>query len=425
MERHPNTQALYADQPAREQNIQALVSLFESGIKKQAETLGVEVEHTIVDADGQPLTYSQPNGVADVLEALSATYPQVTKDGIHILGLARPKMNVTIEPAAQIELSAGPFVRLDEVEQAFVQFDNDVAQIIEPHGCRMLTYGYDTSMKAVDKELIPKARYDFMNRYLSTISPYGPRMMRGSASTQISIDFTSEADAVRKLRLSNVLAPIFALICDNTPVFEGKKAPHYMMRTEIWRHLDPVRCNTVPGSLAEDFSFRKYAEYVLGVPAIVAPNGEGGFRYDTRTFGEIYAEVPMERPDVEHALSMQWPDTRLKTYLEIRPADSMPTPYVVAYAGLVKGLFYSESSLNALDDMLCDVLDEALVEDAKTQLMRLGYDAQAYGMPVSDIADKVIELAYAALGSDEKRYLDPLAELVEKRITLTQLSDLW
>jgi hypothetical protein len=46
-------------------------------------------------------------------------------------------------------------------------------------------------------------------------------------------------------------------------------------------------------------------------------------------------------------------------------------------------------------------------------------------MPVSDIADKLIELAYAALGSDEKRYLDPLAELVEKRITLTQLSDLW
>ncbi len=46
---------------------------------------------------------------------------------------------------------------------------------------------------------------------------------------------------------------------------------------------------------------------------------------------------------------MQFPDVRLKTYLEIRPADSMPIPYVIAYAALIKGLFYNEGNLRQLE----------------------------------------------------------------------------
>ena len=409
-------------QPAREQNIQALVDYFQGGCKPGARKLGVEVEHILVDAAGRPLTYSQPHGVADVLRTLSAKYPKVTMHGDDILGVAKSWMNVTIEPAAQLELSAGPFDDFERMQEAFQEFEDDVAEALVPVGGRVLTIGYDPVMRAVDKELIPKARYEFMNSYLSAISPFGPRMMRGSASTQVSIDFESEQDACVKMRVASILAPVLALICDNTPVFEGEPSPHPLMRTEVWRYLDPDRCNTAPDVLEPDYSFRDYAEYILDVPAIVAPDGGDEMRYDTRTFGEIYADTPMQLSDVEHALSMVWPDARLKYYVEIRPADSLPIAETVAYAALIKGIFYSDA-LQQLNERFADVRTPD-VEAAKDSLMANGYDGETYGVPVAQLADDLIALANAGLPEDERHWLEPLAKLVAARTTMTQLSDL-
>ena len=102
-------------QPARESNIEAIVAYFESGIKPHDSLgeLGIELEHTIVHDDLSPVPYSGEHGVAWVLAKLQAEYPHATTD-LHgdLLGVARPGEAVTIEPAAQLELSAGPFADL-------------------------------------------------------------------------------------------------------------------------------------------------------------------------------------------------------------------------------------------------------------------------------------------------------------------------
>ena len=201
-------------------------------------------------------------------------------------------------------------------------------------------------------------------------------------------------------------------MCDNTPYFEGTRRPHPMMRTEIWRYCDPDRCNTVPGMLDDGFGFDAYADYILDVPAIVVLDEQGEARYDTRTFGEIYAHTPMNRQEAEHALSMVFPDVRLKTYVEIRPADAMPIPYVMAYAALVKGLFYCEDSLNALA-VSCAGIREGDVEDAKTALMKRGYRAFVYDRDAGEMCEELVELARRGLlqiAPHEKDYLKPLAE---------------
>ncbi len=413
-----------ANQPARGRNKAVIRSILEGGCTASAKRLGIELEHILVDNTGDPISYSQPDGVRDVLEALSARYPQTTMHDGDLLGVAKPGMSVTIEPAAQLELSAGPFASIDEARRTFEAFESDVYAALAPVDGRALTIGYDPVNRAADKELIPKARYDFMNTYLSSISPWGPRMMRGSASTQISIDYRDEADCIRKARVASVLAPLFALMCDNTPYFEGARRPHPMMRTEIWRYCDPDRCNTVPGILEDGFGFDAYAEYILDVPAIVALDAQGEARYDTRTFGEIYAEVPMTRDEAMHALSMVFPDVRLKTYVEIRPADSMPVPYVMAYAALVKGLFYCEDSLDALASS-CAGIGEGDVDDAKTALMKRGYRARVYDRDAAAMCDELMELARRGLlkiAPHEKDYLKPLADLVRARATLADLA---
>ena len=416
--------SLAQHQPVRKRNIEALVSFFRAGCKRDSRDVGIELEHFLVDGTGEPLSYSQPHGVRDILTGLSERYPQVTMHNGDILGVAKPGMNVTIEPAAQLELSAGPFCSLDTARRVFDEFESDVARELEPVSGKSLAIGYDPACRAVDKELIPKARYEFMNEYLSAISPWGPRMMRASASTQVSIDYRDEQDCVKKMRVASVLAPLFALVCDNAAVFEGGPRPHRLMRTEVWKYCDPDRCNTPPHVLDDDFGFESYAEYILDTPAIVRVDDAGEAHYDPRTFGEIYANTPMNRANVEHALSMVFPDVRLKTYVEIRPADSMPTPYAIAYAALIKGLFYCDECLEALHAS-CENVTLEDIWRAKESLMENGYRGKAYGRNVDEICDEMFSLARRGLNAiapHEKDYLEPLAKLVAARTTLADLS---
>ena len=368
-------------QPARESNIDAIVEFFESGIKAEGSRgrLGVELEHIVVHDDLSPVTYSGEHGVAWLLEQLTAEYPRVTHDDRgDLLGVSRPGEAVTIEPAAQVELSAGPFEDLASAKETFDAFESLVAGILGPVGERMLTTGYHPSATARSLELIPKRRYQFMNLYLSEKDAFGPNMMRRSASTQVFIDYTSVADCLRKLRLAFALVPVLSLICDNTPVFEGKRREHELVRTDIWKHMDNDRCGLVPGVLDPGFDLRRYAAYILDAPAILVPCCKEQWCYSDRTFGEIYADRTMTRSEVEHATSMFFTDVRVKTYIEIRPADSMPIPYVVAYAGLIKGLFYAPENLDALEELFADVRASDY-EEAKCALMESGYDAVVYG----------------------------------------------
>ncbi|MFR1638872.1 MAG: glutamate-cysteine ligase family protein [Eggerthellaceae bacterium] len=148
--------------------------------------------------------------------------------------------------------------------------------MLEPAGEKALAIGYHPSATARSLELIPKRRYQFMDLYLGERDIYGPCMMRGSASTQVSIDYTSTADCLRKLRLAFALVPVLSLICDNAPVFEGAKRERKLVRTAIWQHVDEDRCGLVPDVLDPDFDLRRYAAYILDTVASSSPASSSG-----------------------------------------------------------------------------------------------------------------------------------------------------
>ncbi len=413
-------------QPSRKDNIDAFVSYFRSGIKPQSSLgeLGIELEHTIVQSDGiSPVSYREDKGVAWLLGQLSQHYPVVTSDEEgDILGVARDKEAVTIEPSAQVELSAGPFSNLKSAQRTFEAFENLLESTLAPVGKKVLTYGYHPTARARDLELIPKKRYQFMNTYLEAKDTCGPCMMRASASTQISIDYTSEADCLRKLRIAYALVPLLSLICDNTIYFEGTKREHQLIRTHIWNHVDNDRCGLIPGIFDPEFTLADYASYILDTPAILTPCKEKQWCYSEKTFGEIYKNKVMNRPEVEHAASMLFNDVRLKTYIEIRPADALPIPYVIAYASLIKGLFYSSDNLDELEKLFANVRS-ADFSKAKTALMRDGYRACVYGAPISELCDNLVEKARKGLSEEERTYLEPLAHLIANKTTLANLAE--
>lgn len=406
-------------QPMRKANIEAIVAYIESGIKPADEPggLGVEVEQFITRGNDEPVMYSGERGVDWLLTKLTDVFPERSygKDG-ELIGVAREGKTVTLEPGAQVELSSGPYRKICAVQTDFEQFEEQISAILKPEGLQMVPYGYRPRGHAEEIELIPKKRYDFMDAYFDTIGPYGKRMMRCSAATQISIDFYSAEDCVRKLRIASILAPIFTLLCDNTPYFEDEPRTHPLMRADVWHWCDPDRCESVPHATEPNYSLADYAEFVLDTPAILVPNGDD-FQPDDRTFGEIYANKAMNNDEVEHALSMLFTDVRIKRYLEIRPADSMPAPYVAAYASLIKGLFYHEQNLETLEAELVGITNTDIAE-TRTDLAAHGYAGIAYGKPVHETILHLFDLAENGLEDDEKPFLESLRHCAREKTSL-------
>lgn len=408
-------------QSASQNNIDALVNYFKSGIKSDSQALGIELECTLLNDNNDPVSYKDEFGQKWLLGELKKYFPnEMLDDDGDLIGLARNGSTVTLEPAAQVEFSAGPFTDLQTAKLSFQRFEDEVAEIINPHGMEILTLGYHPTRKAADLQLIPKIRYDYMTQYLGAISMYGICMMRGSAATQVSIDYSSEQDCLRKIKLASACVPIFSLICDNSPIFEGQVRQYEMVRTKIWERCDPDRCGIVDGIMNDNFTLEDYARYILDTPAIIDVSN-GKQKFSEKTFGEIYSEKEMQTADIEHVLSMFFNDIRLKTYIEIRPADAMPIEYVIAYAALIKGLFYSEESLQGMERIFSGVHDND-INNAKLSLMQNGYQGYAYGHPVSEIADELISLASVALNEKDNSLLEPLAQLVADRITLAAIA---
>ena len=408
-----------------DENVQAIVDYFEDGIKDPNEPgrLGIEIEHVVVGEHSRAVSYSEENGVRWILEQLSGDYPEKSfGDDGDLLGLAADGKTVTLEPAAQLELSSGPYEYAAELQDDYSAFQHRLGLIAGGSNVRAVTIGYHPTAKADDLELIPKQRYRFMDRHFAKYGPFGRCMMRGSAATQVSIDYYSVDDCLRKLRLASAIAPLLALLCDNSPVFEGKPRAHHMVRTEIWQKCDPARCGVVPGALDADFTLEAYAEYVLRALAIFGIGQDGRSFATDKTFDELYAAKPMTTAEVEHALSLFFNDARLKTYLEIRPADSMPLPHVMAYASLIKGLFYSDAGLDALDELTSGV-DEAAVAQAKEALMADGYDAAVYGKTAAAQIDALFDIARGGLSRMDQGFLNPLWQLARMRKTLAMLAE--
>ena len=415
-----------------EENKQALIAYFTKGAKgdKPLGALGVEVEHFVVTAEGErPVSYGGDDGfgVHDVLTYLSQEYPEkmLGREG-DLIGLGSDEASITLEPAAQLEISIAPYSSIDQILRVYEAFRAKVDPFLAQHGCKLVTSGYHPTACALDLSLIPKQRYRFMNDYFKRIGTHGERMMRASASTQVSVDYRDEADAVRKMRVAQALAPILASVTDNTAVFEGKPAGR-LARFALWRNVDNDRCGSVPGLFDKGYGFAEYADWILRTcpifvtrPAAGDPKGPDLRPVYGQSAYEAYGDAPMGKADIEHALSMFWPDVRLKSFVEIRPADSLPAPLMAGYAALIKGLFYSECSLGAIEEAFgvrdgVWPLDDDSANRALVAIQEQGAHALVSGKLLSEWQDLVFRLAADALDESDSEHLRHLADFTQSK----------
>ena len=406
----------------RERNIAAIAGYFRGGCKDASSSkIGVETEYFVIDKQGRPITYTELEAV--MKRQVTGGDTVVEEDG-HFLGYYNKDFSVTLEPAAQLEISVMPQGSLARMEDILKDFNANYSKAFTAEGYVMVNTGYHPTCKAEELSLIPKKRYEYMNAYFAHSGSRGYQMMRATASTQVAVDYSSEEDFVAKYRLACTLVPILALLTENCPVYEGEPSPRMLTRSYVWQGVDNERCLIPDCTFAEGFGFEAYAEELYSKPPILIIDPETGKTIDTgnKTISEIYGDRELTTPEIEHLISMFFPDVRLKHYLEIRPADSLPIDLTLAYVALVREIFYNKEIFRELSDYL-KVEDKQEIEASKNNLMKHGYHGKVYGKPFSEVADKIFELIAVHGDCEGQQYIKPLAGLAAKRMAPSEF--LW
>lgn len=98
---------------------------------------------------------------------------------------------------------------------------------------------------------------------------------------------------------------------------------------------------------------------------------------------------------------------RIKKYIEIRVADSVPLDRALGYVALIKGIVYSDENLGILEKELSSVDTIDKIQQAVEAIEEDGYNAVIYdGRTASEWAAHLVDLALAGLSGKDKEYLE-------------------
>lgn len=378
-----------------------------------SQKLGLEIEHFIVNDRGIQIDFHEISTlIKNTAEKINAKI--VYMDGYPV-GYIADKYTTSLEPACQFEISINPYSDIDEIGRIYSEFINLWEPSFKERGYHIITKGNLPLVELGiitpdDIPLSPKKRYIFMDNYFSTSGKYGKYMMRASGSAQISVDYSSEKDMVRKLRVLQKISPLLMIIMENKTdpdsALSGAKDKPHLFRIQQWDDIDPDRTGFVPHSFDEDFGYDKMAEVICNVPLILYT--EDGVTEDVGSKTALDLVNDGRNPgNIEHIMSMGFFHFRVKKYIEIRVADAVPIPKALGYVALIKGIVYSDSALTLLEKELETVGGIPQIQQAVESIEREGFDAVIYnGKTAREWADHIIGIASGNLPEEEKEYLD-------------------
>jgi glutamate--cysteine ligase len=339
---------------------------------------------------------------------------------------------ISLEPGGQFELSGAP---LETVHQTCGELMAHLAQLREvaqPLAIGFLGIGMTPDWTRADMPMMPKGRYRIMTDYMPKVGTLGLDMMYRTCTVQTNLDYSSEADMVKKLRVSLALQPVGTALFANSPFTEGKPNGFLSFRSEIWRHTDPDRSGMLPWAFEPGMGFERWVDYALDVPMYFVKRGEKYINVAGRSFRDLLAGrlpgLPGERAtisDWSNHVSTIFPEVRLKRYLEMRGSDSGRWRRLPSLPAFWVGLLYDDASLDAAWDIVKGWTAEER-QKLRDDVPKLGLRATIRGRSVRDLATQCLGIAREGLkrrnkldseGRDEARYLEPLDDLVARGVT--------
>ena len=410
-----------------------LAEYLEEGNKPEADwRIGTEHEKFGYCKDTlKPLPYDGPRSIRAMLEGLSNRFgwEPIEEQG-NIIGLVKDGANVSLEPGGQLELSGAPLETIHQTCDEVNEHLREVQSVADDIGARFIGLGAAPIWTHEQMPMMPKGRYRLMTDYMGRVGTHGTQMMYRTCTVQVNLDFSSEADMVKKMRVALALQPVATALFANSPFFEGKPNGHKSWRSRIWRNLDDARTGMLPFMFEEGAGFQRYVDYALDVPMyFVYRDGKyiDALGQSFRDFlkGELPA-LPGEKPtlsDWADHLTTIFPEARLKKFIEMRGADGGPWRRLCALPALWVGLLYDATALDAAWDLAKD-WDEETRSALRVAASVDGLQAETNGVNMHEVARQVVAIAESGLKAraregagglvpDETHFLNALQESVE------------
>lgn len=393
-----------------------------------------------VPYEGRPASDGRPaaGGIRSLLEGMQAKLGwEPIMDAGHIIGLAGPDGGgaISLEPGGQFELSGAPVETLHETASELADHLADVKAVAQPHGIGFVSLGHSPLWTRAQTPVMPKGRYKIMANYMPKVGTRGLDMMFRTCTVQVNLDFATEADMVRKLRVSLALQPLATALFAASPFTEGKLNGFQSMRSEIWRDTDKARSGMIPFAFDEGMSYERYVDWALDVPLYFVKRGDTYHDVAGASFRDLLggklAQLPGERATISdwaNHLSTLFPEVRLKRFLEMRGADAGSPEMLNALPAFWVGLLYDQAALDGAWDLVKGWSDEQR-QSLRDAVPKEGLSATIAGRSLRDIARDVLALSRAGLvrrarldgsGADESAFLDPLDAIVAADQTVSQ-----
>ncbi|MFN3614842.1 MAG: glutamate--cysteine ligase [Rubrimonas sp.] len=385
-------------------------------------------------SDLQPLPYDGDCGVKAMLEGLRDGFGwREVREGDTLIGLTKSGANVSLEPGGQLELSGAPLVSIHQTCEEVNQHLAEVRSVAQRIGAGFIGLGAAPEWTLDQMPVMPKGRYGLMRAYMPKVGTQGLDMMFRTCTVQVNLDFASEADMVRKLRVALALQPIATALFASSPFFEGRPNGYQSWRARIWRDVDKARSGMLPFVFEDGFGFERYVDYALDVPMYfvyrdgryIDATGQSFRDFLDGRLPAMPGQVPTLSDWADH-LTTIFPEARLKKFIEMRGADGGPWRRLCALPAFWVGLLYDDAALAAAWDVAKGWSAEqrdALRADAA----RLGLRARIGGRSVRDIAADLLAIAEQGLkararahgfDADESHFLNALRDTVASGETL-------
>jgi glutamate--cysteine ligase len=415
-----------------------LAAYLEAGCKpKDAWRIGTEHEKFGYRlSDLKPLPYEGSCGVRAVLEGLRDRFGwSPLLEGETLIGLIKGGANVSLEPGGQLELSGAPLRNIHQTCEEVNQHLAEVRSVAQEIGAGFIGLGAAPEWTHDEMPVMPKGRYALMRAYMPKVGTHGLDMMFRTCTVQVNLDFASEPDMVKKLRVALALQPVATALFASSPFFEGKPNGFLSWRARVWRDVDRARSGMLPFVFEDGFGFDRYVDYALDVPMYfvyrdgryVDATGQSFRDFLDGRLPALPGEVPTLSDWADH-LTTIFPEARLKKFIEMRGADGGPWRRLCALPAFWVGLLYDQGALDAAWDV-CRSWTAEQRDRLRLDAAEKGLRAEIAGRTIRDLAAELLAIAERGLkaraasaefDADESHFLNALRDTVERGETLAE-----
>jgi len=407
--------------------------LSEGSKPKDAWRIGTEHEKFVYDLrTHKPLDYEGKPGIRGLLEGMRRFGWQDVNEGENIIGLTQNGASLSLEPGGQFELSGAPLKTVHETCAEVNTHLEQVREVAGEIGAGVIGLGFAPNWTMAETHQMPKGRYKIMRAYMPKVGGYGHEMMFRTCTVQVNLDFSSEADMIKKFRVGLALQPIATALFSNSPFREGKPSGFLSYRSQVWTDVDNDRAGMLPWVFENGMSFERYVDYALDVPMYFVYRDGKYIDVAGKSFRDFLARKIPEVAHIEPTmadwadhLTTIFPEVRLKKFLEMRGADGGSWRRICGLPALWTGIYYDQTALDAAWDMVKDWTAE------ERQAMRSAVPVQGFKAPfrkttVGALAKLMLDISSAGLrlraaedsaGMTEDGFLNPLRELVDRGYT--------